>query len=242
MCLGFNFLGQVFFYCPWLIVHLRKAAQNKTNLLCCLYRSDEFDIQNDSSNAPDENNNNADFIPESEDSPMNQNTDEIKKTTAKFNLNDLLDNFSAYKFNLLHRSKFKYVILVLFGSYFISNAFVCGFKVNIDIPISELLPAKSYLAKHMTSHLRDFDLGPMIMFNFMQPMNASDTQKIKKINHFIDDVNKLDGINGFVISCLKFFQDSQREYQDFYSDPFQVYFFALITLKVLPITTSFFFF
>lgn len=225
MCLGFSFVGQLFFYCPCLIVHARKIAKSKNSILCCIYRSDALDIQNDLEfpRAQDANYN-IDVMTEKEETPMSyQEPNRVKQTKRKNKVKNLVENFSFYKFNLLHNTKFKYAISMLFACYFIINAFVCGFRVNIDIPINELLPSESYLAKHMAYHLRDFDLGPMIMLNFMKPFNASDSQKINKIIQFVDNVKQLDGIAQFEINLLRVFQKTQKSQSEFYpGNPFKV--------------------
>lgn len=215
--LGFNFLGQLCFYCPCLIVHARKVAQNKNSLFCCIYRPDVIGNGLQSPKTQVEENNSTGVMLENGGVLMSsQEPSQNKQTKNKKKLKNLIENLSFYKFNFLYNTKFKYAISILFACYFVANAFVCGFKLKIDIPISELLPTESYLAKHMKYHLRDFDLGPMIMLNFMKPFNASDSQKINKIIQFVDDAKQLDGIAEFEINLLRNFQQTQKSLSEFY--------------------------
>ena len=124
---------------------------------------------------------------------------------------DFIENFSAHKFNFVYNTKFKYLVLAVFVCYFFANIFVCAFNLKIDIPVTDLLPAQSYLAKHMANHKKDFQLGPMIMFNFMEPVNYSDAAYFKKMNAFLDDVKSFKGMRKFE---LNWYAESMYGYKD----------------------------
>ena len=193
----------LFFYIPSLTLHMKKVTINRNNLLCCIYRTKtsdttESDIPIESTPSKEPNITNPSYskldpgstITNPNQSQLTAQQDDSKESIFK----NIFFNWSFYKFSLLYDTNFKYVILALFSCYFIANAFICSFRVNIDIPLSEILPSESYLSKHMTNHIRDFDLGPMIMLNFMKPINMSDISKWNKINQFIGDAKQIDGM------------------------------------------------
>ena len=211
VCLSINFLGQILFYCPCLILHMKLITSNKNYFLCCIYKPQQLRQLNDkpkelaSSPSPKliKKQPSTESLLTEEKSVSQPN----KPTTApappqptNTAFENFIEHFSAHKFNFVFNTKFKYLVLAVFVCYFFANIFVCAFNLKIDIPVTDLLPARSYLAKHMANHQNDFELGPMIVFNFMEPVNYSDAAYFKKMNAFLDDVKSFKGMRRFELN------------------------------------------
>lgn len=230
-CLCLNFFGQIFFYVPCLFLHMKKISKNENSFLCCIYKTRTS--RSEFAEASEPQNNHSPIYTkldlQSTDVCTQESTtvggSELNDSTNihKSSFRKLLENWSYYKFHLLYNTKFKFVIFSVFICYFIANAFVCGFKVSIDIPLEDLIPADSYLAKHMKYHLRDFHLGPMIMFNYMKPINMNDTAKFNKIIQFTDEVRRMDGMAQFELNWMKRMKQSVSQFSEFYSDTTEIY-------------------
>lgn len=178
---------------------MKKVGSNKNSFLCCIYQA-KTEIRSKSNPTKDE-------CPENYQS-------KLKKST----LTKILENWSYYKFNFIHNTKFKYVIFSIFLIYSAFNIFVCAFSLKIDIPITALLPKESYLADHMQNHLADFELGPPIMLNFMESINITDSHKFNKIQEFVKDIKKIDGVSQFELSWLTNYEQEKTLYTSFMSD------------------------
>ncbi len=142
-----------------------------------------------------------------------EETNEIQKTKC-VNLN----NKSVQKPPLTSNTKLKYFILILFTVYFISNVCLISNNLKSNLPLTDLMPSESYLNEHMKNHVKHFRLGPMIVINFMRPLNYSNNQTYNKINSFIKDAQNINGLSKFSLSWLLSTKKNQQDCTDNYSD------------------------
>jgi len=230
----FNFLGQICFFCPCLVLHMKSVARNKKNIFCCIYRSERVvnkSKPNTSYTNLNLNSPSPTDLPDSTDTPDTVQNQAEKNDESCSLFRKILQNWSFYKFNLLYTTKFKYVILALFSAYMVANMFVCGFQLKIDIPIKQLLPVQSYLSKHMDFHLTDFELGPMIMLNFLKPIKWTDTNEFNRILQLVADIQKIDGVAMFELNWIKEQFKAQREFANYGLAGLELYQSALDSVK-----------
>lgn len=96
--------------------------------------------------------------------------------------------FNVSSFRILFRSKFKYMLLVLFGLYFVLNTAIVVKNLEPELPILDSIPDESYLKKHMTNHLELYDMGPLIIISFMKPLDYWNVSTFNRIRMFLNDV------------------------------------------------------
>ncbi len=94
-------------------------------------------------------------------------------------------------FDLLFDTKLKYCIFFLFVVYFCFNLSILITKYKADLPVTDLIPQESYLRKHMVNHQQLFNVGPIIMINFLKPIQYWNVTKFKMIRSFINDIKNL---------------------------------------------------
>ncbi len=199
---------------------MKNVAKKQNNIFCCLYHSRRVIIENDQKNS-----NNIYRCAKSKSSSPVQPADSLNQAVvldqvqtdehSSF-LRKIFKNWSFYKFNLLYNTKFKYVVLAAFSAYLIANVFVCSFHLKIDIPISQLPPRQSYFSKHMDFHLKDFELGPMIMLNFIKPIKSTDNGELNRIKQLVASIQQIDGISKFEFNWIKEQEKTKADLDDFY--------------------------
>jgi len=230
-------VGQACFFCPCLVLHMKSVARNNKNLCCCIYRSQRVIAKHNQNalNTSYINLNSKSPSPVqphdiSSELPAETTQSQAQATESCSFFRKVLQNWSFYKFNLLYNTNFKYAVLALFSAYMVANVFVCGFQLKIDIPISQLLPEQSYLSKHMDFHLADFELGPMIMLNFLKPIKWTDTEKFNRIQRLVVDIQKIDGVAKFDLNWIKEQAKSQRDLAE-YANGIELYMMSLDAVK-----------
>jgi hypothetical protein len=87
-----------------------------------------------------------------------------------------------------------FCIFFMFILYFIMNSSICYRYINFDLPMTDLVPAQSYLSKHLKIHETLFNLGPLIMIIFTKPLNYATEENQKRILTFIKEIQNLDGL------------------------------------------------
>jgi len=230
--LAINFFGQLTFYFPCLVIHLRrvnsgrdcitfhfktesnnsessekfKNHNHKTNDLI-IDTDKEISIQN-SSNKEKNQQLDTNLLVDEEDEKV---IDQSNKTSMNGSEKNRANNFNGrfrvrlahyrekYRhtsvFNFLFNSKFKYILFLLFVIYFIANSIICHSKFHTNLPITDLIPSKSFLKEHMINHMTLFNIGPIVTIAFMQPMQYWDLDVFNKIRSFLDDAKRLDGMD-----------------------------------------------
>lgn len=216
---------------------MKRDTSNKNNLVCCLYQSERVNspsvdtgsVASPTLTKPTEVttepqtdlHNSYTQLNSSSPSPIktiNASTSLPPQKPSESKLHKIFDNWSYYKFNFLYNTKFKYVITALFSAYMVANMFVCSYKLQINIPISDLLPTQSYLSKHMRYHLTDFELGPMIMLSFLKPItNFSNTQDFDRMQKFVSDVKQVKGVAGFELNWMTGFLQNKKDNANYFS-------------------------
>lgn len=106
---------------------------------------------------------------------------------------DKLRKISVFK--SLFDSKLKYLLFLVFILYFIANSIVCHARFHTNLPITDLIPSKSFLKVHMINHMTLFNIGPIVTIAFMQPLAYWNKSVFTKIRLFLDDCKKLDGMD-----------------------------------------------
>ena len=167
-----NFLGTLIFILPYLYFHLERIDRNINCFAVCYRHSFE-----DEDKEQDKANNLETEI------SVNNKTEETE------------DNAKNGIFDILFLTKLKFVIIFLFVAYFLFNLCIIYKYIKVDIPVTELIPKESYLKKHMVNHQQLFNVGPIIMFSFLKPLNYWNKQTFNTIRGFLDDAKKLNEID-----------------------------------------------
>jgi hypothetical protein len=133
-----------------------------------------------------------------EEEESNHKNENLKK---KSNLKKIacskMNEIKSSKINLfdfLFDTKLKYFILVLFVVYFCFNLTILITKYKADLPVTDLIPQESYLRKHMVNHQQLFNVGPIIMINFMKPIQYWNVTKFKMIRSLVNDIKSLPSV------------------------------------------------
>ncbi len=195
-----DFIGQLTFYFPCLYLHLHRISQQRNCIFFCYKHKPDL-VKQDVS-----------FVDKRiktkiEDDMFRENSDRIK-VERKCTL-----------LNTLFNSKIKYIIFVIFIAYFIFNSVIFMKYYKPDIPITDLIPEKSYLRKHMVNHQQLFELGPIIMVVFKKPMKYWDEEVFNTIRKFLDDAKKLDEMNNlFELNWLNITHMNAIKSAEFYDE------------------------
>jgi len=219
--LAFNFFGQLAFYFPFLVLHLRRVNSGR-NCLTFRYSNDRqnnisektrrtsnliIDPSNDkeeiSIQSSNKDNNVNLLIDEDEKEKSENNSNVRTTTTTTTTTNRFKYRIASYKdklkkasiFNFLFDSKFKYILFLLFVFYFAINSIICHTKFHTNLPITDLIPSKSFLKEHMINHMTLFDIGPIVTIAFMKQLEYWKPEVFYKIGAFLDDAKKLDGMD-----------------------------------------------
>lgn len=154
-----------------------------------------------------------DFVENDLDKKDNYNESNIKNDSLNKKLNfkqiihkKLNDLKSTKKdlFDFLFDTRLKYFIFLIFIVYFCFNLSILITKFKADLPVTDLIPQESYLRKHMVNHQQLFDAGPVIMINFIKPIQYWNATTFKMIRSFINDIKGLKTIEKlFEISWLQ---------------------------------------
>lgn len=88
----------------------------------------------------------------------------------------------------------RYVILLLFVAYITFNSLVIAKRTKTNIPLFDLIPADSYLHKHMKNHHNLYKMGPMVVVNFIKPMSYWNKSVSDQIDAFMSDGASLPGM------------------------------------------------
>jgi hypothetical protein len=214
----FNFFGLITFYCPCLVLHLKRIKTNRNCLLFCYKHSFQIDslhVQtanqaNTSSSSPAS----MDQPPQpSEQLHKDKNVVIEQQATVKLSRFLLVRKVLSrvYKFyscvntsnvNYLKYKKLKMVFFTIFVAYFIFNFTITITRLKINFPMVDLLPKESYLTKHMHNHVNLFNLGPIIILNFVRPLRYWENATFTRITNMINEMRQLDGISGLEINWL----------------------------------------
>ncbi|RMZ98318.1 patched domain-containing [Brachionus plicatilis] len=204
-----NFFGQTTFFCPCLVLYLRRVKQNRNCLLFC-YKYDEtenveelgkFDI------APEPNTDDVTIDIDTENQlPRTDTQLELQTRLKKIQSNKLLNTVYILLFkktSLFFGTKLKYLLLILFLTYLVFNLTFFSMHLRVEMPMGDLLPAQSYLKKHLDNHLAHFDLGPVVMLNFVRPLKYWELQVQQNMRNFIQECKNLPGMGKMEISWLQ---------------------------------------
>lgn len=106
------------------------------------------------------------------------------------------------KTSLFFGTKLKYLLLALFLVYFIFNLVFFSMYLRVEMPMTDLMPQQSYLKKHLESHLENFELGPVVMINFVRPFKYWDPEVQQTLQNFVQDCKRLPGMQQMEINWL----------------------------------------
>lgn len=145
-----NFIGLIGFFCPCLVIHLRRVKANR-NCLLPLYRHyKNKTVKSDrSDDEPVKNGQAAD--------------DEIQPTTTGYRL--AIGNYvrkSRRSASLLRSPIVRVACLLIFAAYFIFNLVVIFHMGRANLPVMDPIPQQSYLRRHLEWHYKYFSLGSFI--------------------------------------------------------------------------------
>lgn len=204
-----NFFGQTTFFCPCLIIYLRRVKQNRNCLLFC-YKHDESIIEEQLAK--------LNISPESNSGDLTIDLDtesQLTPTKTEVELQTRLKKIQSNKFlrvvykllfkktSLFFGTRLKYLLLILFFVYFVFNLVFFSMYLRVEMPMAEILPKQSYLKKHLENHVENFDLGPVVMINFVRHFNYWEPEVQEKIHNFIHDCKNLPGMNKIEMNWLK---------------------------------------
>lgn len=111
---------------------------------------------------------------------------------------------------MIYNPKMKYFVFIVFLCYFNLNLVFVVNNLKTNLPLNDLIPSQSYLHKHYQNHQKHFKIGPMIMLNFMQPVNYTNNETYQKINSFIEDVQRIKSVSKFSLSWLQVTKKNQQ--------------------------------
>ena len=133
------------------------------------------------------------------------NQREISLTQIKYSkqMVKILYNIFCFNSNILLETNFKYLLIVMFILFFFFNILVCVFYSKVDLPLNKLIPQESYLKHHMENHFKYFNLGPVLILNFIKPLYYKNNQTYFKIRSLLNDFKSLNGISKFEINWLE---------------------------------------
>ncbi len=112
------------------------------------------------------------------------------------------------------KKNYKYIVFFVFILYFTLNLVIIANNAKSDLPLIDLMPSESYLHEHMKNHEKHFALGPMLMVNFIKPLNYAHPETYDKIDSFIKDAQKINGITEFTLSWLLSTKKNQKVQMD----------------------------
>ena len=139
-----------------------------------------------------------------------------KKVLRKTSFSKIIRRF--FKSNLLFESKLKYVVLLAFMAYLVFNVLICSFYSLVDLPLDKLIPKESYLTRHMENHVKYFSMGPVLMLNFIKPLNYTENATLNRVQSFLDDIKNTKGISKFEINWLDETIQKSKENTEYYPD------------------------
>jgi hypothetical protein len=145
-----------------------------------------------------------------EKSNLNNNNIEEKQTNQELSTKSLpkeknmtiklIYDIFYLKSNIIFETNLKYLLLIFFLIYFLFNIFICTFYFKIDLPLIKLIPEESYLKRHMENHIKYFNIGPVLILNFIKPAYYTNNQTYSDIRSLLDDIKGLNGISNFEIN------------------------------------------
>lgn len=171
-----------------------------------------YDIENiESKTNNNQSSNQIESTPCFGNSSMQNKTNKSHKVSRKKRLSKIFNNILNFNLNFIFNTNFKYILLAAFISYLAINLIVCILYSKVDLPFSSLLPSQSYLSKHMEYHQKYFSLGPVIMLNFIKPLNYNDNRTYSNMRSLIDDLKNVKGMTQFELSWLEETKAKQKE-------------------------------
>jgi hypothetical protein len=171
-----NYIGQLFFYIPMIYLNLNRLMDNKNCCLWC-YKHEQLDDYN-IDEANNERSNSKRLTLDGNEITPHRNNNNNKRTT---------------KYWIFSSNIFILIVVIIFLLYLILNLVVFFEFSQFNLPMVDVLPHQSYLAKHLKNHLQLFDIGPIIMLAFIKPFQYHEESTYKRIMTFIADVQQLDG-------------------------------------------------
>ena len=197
----FNFINQILFLCPYLVLYLMRVNSGRNCLLCCFRHDDDEVDQTDVEIAL--NGTNVHYIVKqastaTQKSDLNNEFNGVrikeraKRRTATSETLSFKTSTHLIKFFLFNK-KIRFIILLFFLAYFIFNSIICT-RVKVDLPVLQLIPEQSFLHKHMDWHQKHFSLGPMVMLIFKNSLNYMENGTQTRIRDFLDDIKSLDSM------------------------------------------------
>ena len=223
----FNFFGLVTFYCPCLVLHLKRIRTNGNCLLICYKHSFRIDSLADPSAAePAPNPVTASSSIHTSHNIQNQNHNPRQETplltnsesrpssaasrfllssikSAARRLHRIFSSFNTTNVNYLRCVKLKWTLFALCMAYFLFNFVITITRLKIDFPLLDLLPKPSYLHAHMQNHVNLFKLGPVIMLTFIKPMRYWENATYDRITRMAEEMKRMPGVGRLEISWLK---------------------------------------
>lgn len=209
MSLIINFFGQTTFFCPCLIIYLRRVKQNRNCLTFC-YKPDESILEEQLGKLDRTREANSDDL-----AIDIETVNQLRPTETEAELQTRLKKIQSKKFlrliyvllfkktSLFFGTRLKYLLLILFSVYFVFNLVFFSMHLRVEMPMAEIIPKQSYLKKHLESHLENFELGPVVMINFIRPLDYWQPEVQEKIENFIKDCKSLPGMFDMEINWLK---------------------------------------
>lgn len=241
ICLSFNLIGQLFFFTPCLILHMKRVNQNRNCIFVCLKHelkqpsADEIAGTQSQPVMLDEstdmlqhnfNKNNSSTITTttvSVSSPVDLKSNAtITRNKHAKHKKYLLILYALWfkKLDYLFKTKIKYLIFLLFLAYLVFNLTICCLYSKTNLPLGQLMPVESYLSRHLKIHNKYFEIGPIVMLNFMnmdQRGNSSIKQLFETIDALKTDLKKLRGMRAFDMNGfdgLKKSIEAENQFQD----------------------------
>jgi hypothetical protein len=205
ICISLNFIGQMTFYCPLLVLNLRRTISYKHCLLMCIKHSKHKSKRNSTKEINQEQetqelNDRSCEQTSRKDEQLQSNEERKEKsstnksTSPKFKLKKLRDK-KIDLFSLIFESKFKYILLLIFLANLIFNLVVIIFKHRINIPVADIIPVESYLSKHMLNHQYLYNVGPIIKLSFIKPLDYWNKTTYHSIRSFMNEAKSLKDVD-----------------------------------------------
>ena len=149
----FNFIGLVAFFCPSLVLHLRRVKSNR-NCLLPLFKHQSTNTESNFSKQP------------SVKTPKSKTTGRSESKTTPTTYKRIVTDYLSQTVSLaksgsmlVDNRKVRVVFLLIFLIYNVINVAVIVRLARVYIPVTDALPEKSYLRRHLDLHTRYFKLG-----------------------------------------------------------------------------------
>lgn len=158
---------------------------------------DESEFDDSSANTRQISENTTDLPPSTstrigESSESSSISDSTERGSKRRALRRFCGNLSL--FDMLFNSKLKYALLLGFLAYLGFNCYILATRLDADLPIVEIMPEQSYLRKHMVNHLELYNIGPVIMFAFLKPLEYWKKSTFNRIRSLMNDAKESGGM------------------------------------------------